>query len=223
VYEPAPPEIDDPTTLENYGPCKVASEQAVVGGFGADRSFVCRAGLIIGPEDYTNRFAYWVSRLADGGEVLAPGEPGDQVQYVDVHDLAAWIVRAGETGLAGTFDGIGAPVTREHFLVHVAAGVGGPVELTWVPQEFLLGQDVRPWGGERSVPLWLPLPDYGGFLTRDVTPSLDAGLTTRDVSDTSRETLTWLHGVAEAPADAGLTRADEAAVLAAWHAGRSGE
>jgi 2'-hydroxyisoflavone reductase len=105
----------------------------------------------------------------------------------------------------------------------VAAGVGGPVELTWVPQEFLLAQDVRPWAGERSLPLWLPLPDYGGFLTRDVTSSFDAGLTTRDVSDTARATLSWLRGASEQPAGAGLTRDHEAAVLSGWRASDFGE
>jgi nucleoside-diphosphate-sugar epimerase len=216
VFDPAPPEIDDPFALENYGPCKVACEQAVTGAFGPDRSFVCRAGLIIGPGDPSNRFPYWVSRLADGGEVLAPGDPGDLVQYVDVRDLAAWILHAAETGLAGIFDGIGRPVTREHFLTHVAAGVDSAATLTWLPQEFLVAQKVEPWAGNRSLPLWLPVPEYGGFMSRDVTASLDAGLSTRDVSRTAGDTLAWLHTRAEPLRGAGLERADEAAVLAAW-------
>src|SRR5438874_1557455 len=148
------------------GPCKVAAEEAVLAGFGADRTFVCRAGLIIGPGDMSGRFGYWVTRLARGGDVLAPGEPDEPVQYVDVRDLADWLVRAAETRLTGVFDGIGAPVPREHFLTHVAAGVGAPVAFHWVDQDFLLEQGVRPWMGDRSLPMWLPLPQYAGFLSR---------------------------------------------------------
>jgi nucleoside-diphosphate-sugar epimerase len=221
VVDPAPPEVDDPrgNDMANYGPCKVACEQAVLDGFGADRAFICRAGLIIGPDDTSNRFGYWVSRLARGGEVLAPGTPDDLVQYVDVRDLAGWLVEAAATGLAGSYDGIGAPVTREHLLTHVAVGVATtPVELTWVDQRFLLDEGVRPWAGERSLPLWLPLPEYAGFLSRDVSASLAAGLGTRDVAETARDTLSWLRGLPAAPGNGdGLSPGDEAALLQKWH------
>jgi len=215
IFDPAPPEVDDPADMETYGPRKVACEQAVFDAFG-DRAFICRAGLIIGPEDRTNRFGYWVARLADGGEVLAPGRPEDLVQYVDVRDLADWIIRAPSIELTGVFDGIGAPVSFEHFLTHVGVGVATPVELIWVDQEFLEAQRVRPWSGERSLPLWLPLPDYAGFSSRDVAVSLDAGLATRDVAETTRDTLRWLHALPEPPSDAGLSRDDEAELLAKW-------
>jgi nucleoside-diphosphate-sugar epimerase len=224
ALEPAPPEVDDPESRGNYGPCKVACERAVLDGYGAARAFICRAGLIIGPGDRSNRFGYWVSRLVRGGEVLAPGAPDDLVQYIDVHDLAGWLVHAAATGLAGTYDGIGTPVTREHFLTHVAAGVATPAELTWVDQEFLLAEGVRPWAGERSLPLWLPLPEYGGFLSRDVSATLEAGLRTRDVAETARETLSWLAGEAVhagSPGlpggdEAGLSLGDEAELLQKW-------
>ncbi|MDT4986888.1 MAG: hypothetical protein QOI74_982 [Micromonosporaceae bacterium] len=221
VYAPATSEQDDPSGNDrgNYGPCKVACEQAAIGAFGPDRVAVCRAGLIIGPFDTTNRFGYWVSRLVRGGEVLAPGTPADRVQYVDVRDLAAWLIDLADAGVAGTFNGAGTPVSFEHFLHRVAAGVGrdGP-ELTWVDQEFLLAWGVRPWAGVRSLPLWLPLPAYAGFLTRDVAASLATGMRTRDVADTARDTLTWLADRPTAPGDGdGLRAADEAAILAAWH------
>jgi uncharacterized protein YbjT (DUF2867 family) len=158
-------------------------------------------------------------RFADGGEVLAPGAPEEPVQYIDVRDLAAWLVGSAATGRAGTYDGIGAPVTREHFLTHTAAGVGLPVELTWVPQEFLAAHDVRPWAGERALPLWLPLPGYAGFMTQDVAASLSAGLSTRDVAHSARDTLAWLRGPdGGIDSDGELSRADEAAV---WPAGTS--
>lgn len=221
VVPAAPPEVDDPSADDHaaYGPCKVAAEQAVLAGFGADRTFVCRAGLIIGPGDMSGRFGYWVTRLARGGDVLAPGEPDEPVQYVDVRDLADWLVHAAETRLTGVFDGIGAPVPREHFFTHVAAGVGVPVAFRWVDQEFLLEQGVRPWMGDRSLPMWLPLPQYAGFLSRDVSAALAAGLHTRDVAHTARDTLGWLDTspALDQPAP-GLSLEDEAALLTAWRA-----
>jgi 2'-hydroxyisoflavone reductase len=222
VVPPAPPEVDDPRGNDqaNYGPCKVACEHAVLDGFGVDRAFVCRAGLIIGPEDRSNRFGYWVSRLARGGEVLAPGAPDDLVQYVDVRDLADWLVAGAAGGLAGIFDGIGVPVSREHFLTHVAMGVGSPVELTWVEQSYLLAEGVQPWMGERSLPLWLPLPEYAGFASRDVSASLAAGLRTRDVAESARDTLSWLQGESAQLTGAGITPEDEAELLRKWHEGR---
>jgi 2'-hydroxyisoflavone reductase len=221
VVPPAPPGIDDPTGehQEWYGPCKVTCETVVRDGVGADRSFICRAGLIVGPEDPTGRFTYWVDRLARGGEVLAPGAPEDAVQFVDVSDLAGWLVRAAETGLAGTYDGIRPALPRGRFLAEVASGVGRPdPQLTWVDQPFLEKCDVRPWSGERALPLWLPLPEYAGFLARDVTASLAAGLALRPLAETARRTLQWLMNDPGATRPGGLDALTEREALREWHA-----
>jgi 2'-hydroxyisoflavone reductase len=216
----APPEVDDPRAddFAAYGPCKVACEEAVLGAH--PDAFICRAGLIVGPEDRSGRFTYWVDRLARGGEVLAPGRPDDSVQWVDVRDLAAWLIMAGETRLPGVYDGIGAPVPRADFLAGVARGVGVAAELTWVDQSFLTAHEVQPWMGRRSLPMWLPLPEHGGFLTRDVRASLAAGLATRDVAETAADTLTWRRTgpVPDSSDWPGLTADEEAELLALWHA-----
>ncbi|GAA3779070.1 SDR family oxidoreductase [Plantactinospora mayteni] len=217
VLAPASRDAEDPTlSAESYGACKVSCEQLVTEAFGAERVFVCRAGLIVGPEDPIGRFEYWVRRAARGGEVLAPGSPDDAVQLVDVRDLADWIVAAGERGLTGTYDGTGAPTTRAAFLADV---LPDGAALTWVSQEFLVEQGVAPWSGPRSLPIWLPLPEYAGFLSRDVTPSLAAGLRTRPLAETARDTAAWLATAGpEAGQRIGLTEAEEAEILAAWHA-----
>ncbi|MEV4626305.1 NAD-dependent epimerase/dehydratase family protein [Micromonospora sp. NPDC049523] len=221
IVAPAPAEVDNPVGehAEFYGPCKVSCEQAVLDTIGAARSFVCRAGLIVGPEDPSDRFPYWVARLARGGEVLAPGAPDELVQLIDVDDLAQWLLYAAETGLTGTFDGMGAPLPRARFLAEVAAGVGRvDPELTWVEQDFLVERDVRPWSGERALPLWLPLPEYAGFLSRDVTDSLAAGLRTRPIEETAARTLEWVRTHPDDVHGGGLEPADEAKVLREWSA-----
>jgi 2'-hydroxyisoflavone reductase len=210
----APAEVDD-AEGEDYGPCKVADEEAVVAS--GVPAFVCRAGLIVGPEDPSGRFDHWVARLARGGEVLAPGRPDDQVQWIDVRDLAAWLVLAGETGLTGTHDGIGAPVSRSRFLAGIAHGLGVTPQLTWVDQDFLAEHGVQPWSGERSLPMWLPLPDYAGFMTRDVSPALRTGLRTRPLADTARDTLDWLETVPDRALHVGLAPDDEVDLLRRWH------
>jgi len=207
---PTAPEVEH-SIFENYGNAKVACEQAV----GAD-AFVCRAGLIVGPEDPTGRFTYWPARLARGGEVLAPGTPDDLVQFVDVRDLARWLVRCAEMRRIGCYDGVGVPLSRGEFLARCARAVGADCTFTWADQDFLKSQDVRRWDGPRSLPVWQPLPEFAGFFTHDSTPACEAGLTTRSLEETARDTLAW-HSGADVPLT-GLTADEEAAVLKAWHA-----
>lgn len=210
----APPEVDD-AEGEQYGPCKVDGEEAVASS--GLPAFVCRAGLIVGPEDPSDRFAYWVARLARDGEVLAPGRPDDRVQWIDVRDLAAWLVLAGESGLTGTYDGIGVSVPRRRFLAEVAEGVGVTPQLTWVDQDFLAQHRVQPWAGDRSLPMWLPQPDYAGFMDRDVSPALRSGLVTRPLTATARDTLEWIRTEPDRTLRTGLGPDDEADVLRSWH------
>jgi len=210
LREPVSMDIEHSTDAI-YGGAKVACEQAV-----GDNAFICRAGLIAGPEDTTGRFAYWPARLARGGEVLAPGSPDDAVQFIDVRDLAQWIVHAAEVRLTGIYDGIGPLRTRGEFLVECAAALNASCTFTWVDRAFLEAHDVRRWAGPRSLPLWLPLPDFAGFMTRDPSPAREAGLNSRSVAVTARDTLEWLR-TSNGPV-VGLTAEDERDVLAAWHA-----
>lgn len=209
---PTPPDIEH-STDETYGAAKVACEQAV-----GEDAFICRAGLIVGPEDPTGRFTYWPTRLARGGEVLVPGTPDDAVQFIDVRDLAKWIVQAAQTRLTGYFDGIGPAYTRGQFLAECADALGSSCTFTWVDRAFLESQDIRRWSGPRSLPLWLPLPEYAGFATRDTSPARDAGLTARTLSETARDTLSWARA-AGGPLT-GLTADEESIALKAWHANR---
>lgn len=209
---------DEASSPEIYGAMKVGCEQAV-----RDRAAswtIVRPGLIIGPGDPSGRFSYWASRLGDadpGEEVLAPGEPTDLVQVIDARDLAAWIVDLGQERVSGIFDASGHAVGRGELLSAAARGVDADVSWTWVPQDFLVEHSVEPWMGPRSVPLWLPVPAYAGLLTHVMDASYAAGLRTRPVEESARDTLAWLRATADATVT-GLTRAEEREVLAAWHA-----
>ncbi len=204
------PEIEH-CTEATYGAAKVACEQLT-----GENAFICRAGLIAGPEDPTGRFTYWPVRLDRGGEVLVPGTPDDACQLIDVRDLAQWIVLAAQTRLTGIFDGIGPSFTRGQFLAECAAAVGASCTFTWADRMFLESHDIRRWSGPRSLPLWLPLPDFAGFNTRDTSPARDCGLTVRPLSETARDTLAWARTAGAAVT--GLTADEESAALRAWHA-----
>lgn len=61
-------------TGETYGPLKVLTERAAEEVLPA-AVMIVRPGLIVGPYDPTDRFTYWVRRMAGGGRVLAPEGP----------------------------------------------------------------------------------------------------------------------------------------------------
>ena len=215
VHDPAPVDADE-TDMAIYGSLKVASENAARSTIG-DRTLIIRPGLIVGPHDPSGRFTYWPERIANGGEVLAPGSPDDLVQVIDVRDLAAWLLALIETRAVGVYDAISEPFTLGELMAAVGQGVGVAATLAWVDQAFLVEHEVQPWMGPRSIPLWLPLPEASGFMSRDLRPSLDAGLATRPIADTARDTLAWLRGDPD-HATTGLTSAEEAELLTAWHA-----
>jgi nucleoside-diphosphate-sugar epimerase len=206
----------DPSEADAYGGMKVACERLVREG--AERCTVVRPGLVVGPGDRTGRYGYWPERLAEGGEVLGPGDPADRVQVVDVRDLAAWVVRLAESGRAGVFDAVGPVTPVGDLLAETAAGAGNSSpQIVWTGQDFLAEQGVEPWMGAGALPLWLPRPDYEGMMTHDPGPAREAGLEVRPFADTARDTLAWLRDAPDA-GRTGISREREAEVLATWRA-----
>jgi 2'-hydroxyisoflavone reductase len=173
---------DDP---ELYGARKAACERIVEEAFG-DAALVVRPGLIVGPHDPTGRFTYWPHRVARGGDVLAPGSPDDPVQFIDVRDLAVWIVEATANGVGGTFNATGEPMRFGDLLEECRAATGTDATFTWVASERLLAEEVGPW---MELPLWLPIPEYAGIQRASVERARAAGLTYRPLADTIKATL----------------------------------
>lgn len=189
VHEPLDPE-PEVFAEEHYAGLKAGSEQAVLDLF-AGRAAVIRAGLIVGPHDPTDRFTYWPRRLAEGGDVLAPGSPDAPVQFVDERDLGAWLVRLAENRTSGIFNATGPtePLTLGEALERIAAAVGGDARLVWVDDRRVLDAGVQPW---MELPLWLPSePEYAYFMRGDISRALAAGLAFRPLEETARDTLAW--------------------------------
>ncbi len=211
LLDPIEEDRDPAESPETYGGMKVACERTVQAG--ASSATVVRPGLVVGPGDPTGRFTYWPVRLSGGGRVLAPGDPADLVQVVDVRDLAAFLVLCAEQQTVATLDAIGPPLPREEFLRTIAAAVGGDASLEWRDDAWLAGRGVEPWAGQRSLPLWLPGPEYAGMLCHDPGPAADAGLRVRPLAETAVDTLEWWRSAGDAPLT-GLTRGEESELLA---------
>jgi len=206
--------------MKNYGALKALSEKAAEKAM-PGRTWIVRPGLIVGPGDRSDRYTYWPVRLARGGEVLAPGDGSDPVQYIDVRDLAEWIVAGTEKGLTGTYNATGPDkqLTMKSFLDGVKRGVGGDAKLTWVPASFLEKQNVRSWA---DMPAWIPNEGGAMGMTQlDCRKAIGAGLKFRSVEETAKDTLAWYRTTPDDRREkpkAGLSPARETEVLAAWHA-----
>jgi 2'-hydroxyisoflavone reductase len=181
-------ELDDRAAedIEQYGPLKAACERIVEDAFGG-RALVVRPGLIVGPHDPTDRFTYWPRRVAEGGRVLAPAPPGQPVQFIDVRDLAEWIVAATEQGLDGVYNATGDTITFER-LLDECSRVSGDAEVVWVPSETLVAAGVSEW---MELPLWIVTPEYSATHLTDVSKAKGVGLRFRPLAETITDTLAW--------------------------------
>jgi 2'-hydroxyisoflavone reductase len=222
LADPATETID----AETYGPlkalCEQAAEQALPG-----RVLNIRPGLIVGPYDYSDRFTYWVQRVSQGGEVLAPGRPDRHTQFIDVRDLAEWTLRMVEAEQTGVYNATGPdePLTMGTLLDVCRDVSESNARLTWVDEDFLAEHEVGAW---IELPLWIPEsdPDMVGCADVDCSKAIAAGLTFRDLAATVRDTLTWnatRADQADMPSRAlqpraGLAPEREAELLRAWHA-----
>ncbi len=210
----APERGTEEITNESYGPLKVACEDDVVARFG-DRATIVRPGIVAGPHDPSDRFTYWVRRLAQGGEVIAPARPDQPVQLIDGRDLGAFVTRLLEDGATGAYNAVGPaePLTLESMCAVCSKAAGTSADVVPVPFEVLKEHDV-PW-----LPLVLP-PDGGhdGLFRRSHERSRAAGLVHRSLEETAADTLAWDRERGE-PEMAGVPdRAKEAEVIAAVRA-----
>lgn len=240
-------QLDDPATEDvskAYGPLKAACEAVCEAGM-PGRVTNLRTGWMVGPLDPTGRFTYWPSRLADGGEVLAPGDGSTPIQLIDVRDMAAFIITSIETKSTGTFNVFGpsnhpaVQLTMKQLIDACNQAAGNKATPTWVAADFLAKHEVAPWS---ELPGWLPASaDNAGFGRRSNRKAMEAGLKLRPVIESAKDTLAWIaspdlelwvantdpFGSAamltrsednkkKAIHGAGLSRDKEAAVLAAW-------
>lgn len=186
--------LADPATEQitgaTYGGLKALCESAATAVLGAKRVLVVRPGLIVGPHDPTGRFSWWVRRMARGGPVLAPGDPGAPVQFIDVRDLAEWMLLQAEGGQPGVVNLTGPtrPLSMAGFLETTREVLNPAATLVWRDEASLLAAGVAPW---TELPLWLPAAQ-SALHRCSIAEALSRGLRTRPLAETVADTAAWL-------------------------------
>ncbi len=197
-------------TKETYGPLKAACEN-VVEVEAAGKSAILRPGFIVGPWDHTGRFNFWLRRVSEGGDMLAPGEPGAPVQFIDARDLAGFVLLVAESWKVGTYHAVGPSkeLSWLGLLEECRRVTGRETRLVWVPEEFLEARSIGP----NELPMRFPGAD--GLARTNCGKAIAEGLTFRPIADTIEDTLAWdsVHG----RRDVGLSRERERELLAEWN------
>jgi 2'-hydroxyisoflavone reductase len=207
--------------FQTYGPLKALSEQEAEKWF-PGKSLIIRPGLIVGPRDETDRFTYWPVRIDRGGEVLAPGDSKDPVQFIDGRDLAEWTIRMAENGETGIYNATGPAkeLSIGGMLDGIKSALNSNATFTWADAEFLKQQKVEAWS---DMPVWAG--DELGLSRTNIRRALGKGLTFRPLADTARDALAWFKAQKperQAKLRAGLTPEREKVVLAAWKKQKTG-
>jgi 2'-hydroxyisoflavone reductase len=218
----ADPETDK-VTNDTYGPMKALCEQYSAAAF-KDRVSIVRPGYIVGPLDPTDRFTYWPVRASRGGEMLAPGTPKDPIQVIDVRDLASFMMTLVESRTNGVFNAVSPPrafTMGDLVTASLRASPRAGTKVTWVTEDFIAAHS-KP--EELDLPIWAPMTgETAGASLTSIEGSARAGLRSRPLEETVRDTLAWFESL---PAErrsklrAGLDSAKEADTLRAWHAGK---
>lgn len=212
-------ELDDPTVEEvnaqTYAGLKTLCER-VVNEYYGERALIIRPGFVVGPYDPTDRFTYWVARVARGGEILAPGDAGNPIQFIDAADLGEWTIRMVEAGASGpyTVTGPETPLTWGKVLLGIQRVSESEAAFHWLPDSFLHAHNVT----SAELPLWIP-ESHLDIARASIARALNAGLTFRPLDDTIRDTLEWYIAEREVVGlKVGMKPEREAELIAAWQA-----
>ncbi|MFJ4831103.1 NAD-dependent epimerase/dehydratase family protein [Streptomyces sp. NPDC088747] len=180
----------------DYARDKRGGELAALDAFGEAGALLVRAGLILGPYENIGRLPWWLNRVARGGPVLAPGPRDLPLQYVDVRDLAGWVLGGVERGLSGAYNLVSprGHTTMGGLLDACVQVTGGAGDLRWTDPEVVLAAGVEPWS---QLPVWVPGGSelHDSVHGADVSRAVGSGLRCRPVRDTVADTWSWLQGL----------------------------
>lgn len=189
VLDPACETVDGDT----YGYLKVLCEGEAAARFGAN-TLIVRPGLIVGPDDPTDRFTSWPAKIAAQGSVLVPDARGRHMQFIDCRDLAAWILSAAQKELTGTFNAVGPsrPLPFETFIADCQRELNPGCEIHWAPLDWLRSR--------LPEPMPFALLDFlmeDGWTNISNRKAVQQGLAFRDHRETIRDTAAWFKASGE--------------------------
>jgi len=197
----------------SYGPLKVLCENAIEEIYKASALNI-RPGLIVGEDDPTDRFAYWIYRINKGGKILAPGEKKKKVQFIDVKDLSDWTIKMIEKKKNGVYNATGPDynLTFEKLLEVCKKVSGTNPEIEWVDEKFLTDEKIAPY---TELPLWLPEDSEGGNNV-NISKAIKDGLTFRSLEETLRDSLEYVTRSRGGKLKFGLDENKEIELLKKW-------
>jgi len=205
----------------DYARNKRGAELAIEAVYG-DRAVLARAGLILGPHEDTGRLPYWLLRMARGGQVLAPGPDDQPVQYIDVRDLAAWLLAATDSSVSGPVNLVtpAEHATMADLLGAAVTATDSDAELIWVDPDAIQNTPIDRW---TELPGWIPPgPEFAGLRSTNTDRARSSGLRCRPVDQTVADTWAWMTAAGPTPAAPpaalllGLDPVKEQAALTEW-------
>ena len=166
---------------DSYGPLKAECDLIVQKSLG-EKGTIVRPGYIVGPGDHTDRFTYWVNRVNQGGDVLAPSNPDYSVSWVDARDLCPWLMELGVNDKSGIYNASGpsSPMPRRGLLWGLRSVTSEPARFHWPTEAFL-----------RAAELEFPICGTGPDYSFDTQAAMNAGLRYRALCNTAVDTLAW--------------------------------
>ncbi len=187
-----PEELEDENEkyMYEYGVMKANSEMEVMRIFGEDRSYIIRPTFMVGPGDQTDRFMYYPTQLAKGGDIILPGKERDQIQYIDIRDISKWMIHLAEKGRPGAYNaaGPGFKMNMKQFVYGAHAAFNTPVNFIKMDDyDFLEKHEFRfqaPWILDTN-------PKFAGISNVDISKILDSGIEYRPLADTIKDTHDW--------------------------------
>ena len=206
VDESSPLVAGDPDAgASDYAADKRGAELGVLASFPG--AVLGRAGMILGPHEDVGRLPWWLTRIARGGPVIAPGDPDRPLQYIDARDLADWLLDHLAAGGTGAVD-LASPsghATTSTLLSACRSATGSDARFVWTDEATLERAGAQPW---THLPCWVPAGgEFAGFLEADTSLAADSGLRCRPVEATVADTWSWLAGCTDLGAEVpGLAR-----------------
>lgn len=205
-----------------YARNKVRCEQEVLEGFGPSNSLIVRPGMIMGPYDPMNYFTYWVVRVRQGGDIVAPGEKDHPLQFIDARDLASFTAEMIDQSVSDVFtvDGPTEPISFSSFLETLRDYFDSDATFHWIDNEQLIEHGIRPDGS--GIPYWLPDPEARAYFQMSNDKALNHGLEIRPLTESADDVFHWyetqIHGSDEGwvdglPPDKGLKPSEESELL----------
>ena len=194
----------------HYGPMKALIEAALPLKMPNWVSIRMTVGVAptVGAGTSARAITYWAKRVRDYDRILIPGPNTRMLNFVDVRDVADFMVLNAERGTVGAFNLAGPSLTAADMMTLFAGMYGSNPELVWVDPAWLLEQGVEP---NTEMPWWVPGEDWAYQFGIPGTTAVANGFVLRPIRDTVRDTVEWdeANPRAQTPAPTGAVQSGQ--------------